>query len=57
MWSKIWLWIKNIFTGLYRKEIIDIEDFNQIMKTADVDDSGKLSANEIWDFVIDMIKK
>lgn len=55
--KKLWTSIKAFFTGLYKKPLISIEELTNLLSTFDKDGDGKLSANEVWNGIIDLITK
>lgn len=56
LWTKIKVWFKGIFMGLYTKPLIKISDLEEGLSKIDKDGDGSLSANEIWEFIISKIK-
>lgn len=59
MWSKIWNWIKNLFTSWYTKEIDNKDMINyieNIVSMLDVDKNGKTSIKEVVESIRNIIK-
>lgn len=53
-----WLWskIKNIFNDIYNAPLIDVTHFKDNLDDLTHKKGNKISANDIWELVKDMLK-
>lgn len=53
-----WLWskIKNIFNDIYKAPLIDVTHFKDNLDDLTHKKGNKISTNDIWDLVKDMLK-